>query len=188
MAPSDDEDSSWHRQVLVGLGALLVVTLLVGGVVSVVALGAAKLTGMGGSSPDGPAAAPSLYIPTGRPTTTPEAYPDPSGFERPSPSAVETSTREAEPERRNRISLQAFPTEVSPGERINLTGVYLNGEGATLQVQRFEGSWTDFPVDARVSGGIFETYVLTSRTGKVRFRVTDISTGRSSNPVSVRIG
>ena len=57
-----------------------------------------------------------------------------------------------------------------------------------LQVQRFEGTWTDFAtVSARVSGGIYNTYVLTSRSGKARFRMTDTVSGRSSNPVTVTV-
>ena len=49
---TDGEDSG-RRQVLVGLGALVVVTLLVGGIVSAMALGAARLTGLGDSSSAG---------------------------------------------------------------------------------------------------------------------------------------
>jgi hypothetical protein len=188
MAPGDEDDSG-GRPVLMGLGALLVVTLLVGGLVSAMALGAAKLTGIGESSGAGPAVRPSLYIPSGDPTTRPQAYPDPSGYERPSaePSPSETFSTPP-PDRSRRITLQAFPTQVSPGERINLTGVYPRGEGAVLQVQRFEGTWTDFAtVSARVSGGIYNTYVLTSRSGKARFRMTDTASGRSSNPVTVTV-
>ena len=57
-----------------------------------------------------------------------------------------------------------------------------------LQVQRFEGAWSDFPVSANVSGGIFNTFILTSRTGKARFRVIDHALNRASNPVTVTIG
>ncbi|HEX4976789.1 MAG TPA: hypothetical protein VFV40_02885 [Nocardioides sp.] len=189
MASRDDDDSG-RRQVLFGLGALVVVTLLVGGIVSAVALGAARLSGLGGSSSaEGPVEVPSLYMPTGEPTTTPEAYPDPTRPDREEPS--ETPTEEeptAKPARQSKkISLQAFPQEVSPGERITLTGVYPAGEGATLQVQRFEGSWTDFPVNVTVSGGLFNTYILTSRSGETRLRVTDKALNRSSNPVTVTI-
>lgn len=188
MAPGDEDSGS--RQVWMGLGALLVVTLLVGGLVSAVAVGAARLTGLGGSTSRAPAAEPSLFIPSGRPTTRPEVYPDPSGFERPTPSQQPSAESPSAPPRPagRRITLQAFPTEVAPGERIDLTGVYLAGEGAVLQVQRFEGGWSDFPVTARVTGGIFNTYVLTSRTGKVRFRVLDTGSGRASNPVTVTVG
>jgi hypothetical protein len=56
-------------------------------------------------------------------------------------------------------------------------------------VQRFEnGGWTDFPTTASVRGGIFTTYVMTGRVGMNRFRVLDPSSGRSSNPVRVRVG
>ena len=52
-------------------------------------------------------------------------------------------------------------------EQIDLTGVYPGGEGAILQVQRFEGGkWEDFPVTASVSNETFSTYVQTSQTGR----------------------
>lgn len=190
MAARDDVDSG-RRQVLLGLGALVVVTLLVGGIVSAMALGAARLSGFdGSSSAGGPVAPPSLYIPPGEPTTSPEAYPDPT---RPDVEAPSESPSEEEPapdpgRRSKKITLQAFPLEASAGERITMTGVYPAGEGATLQVQRFEGgTWTDFPVAATVSGGIYNTYILTSRTGQTRFRVADKALGKASNPVTVTI-
>ena len=191
MAPSDDDDtrSPWARPLLVGLGALLAVSLLVGGVVGVIAVGAAKLTGFEGAS-GGPEEEPSLYIPTGEPTTSPEAYPAPSDVEQPSPSPSESSTLTEEPSPSRpvqAITLQGYPNEVSGGERINLTGVYPAGEGATLQVQRFEGGWNDFPVTASVSGGIYSTYVMSGRTGVQRFRMIDKATGKASNPVRITI-
>jgi hypothetical protein len=186
---SRDDDESGRRQVLIGLGALVVVTLLVGGIVSAMALGAARLTGLGDSSSTGePAEAPSLYIPPGEPTTTPESYPDPTRPDREEPSESASVEPTQNPARQSkRITLQAFPLDASAGERITMTGVYPAGEGATLQVQRFEGTWTDFPVSVTVSGGIYNTYILTSRTGEARFRVTDKALGRSSNPVTVTI-
>lgn len=186
MARYDDE-TPWSRTLLMGLGALVAVSLLVGAVVGVVALGAAKLSGID-SAGSGPTAEPSLYMPTGEPSTSPEAFPDPPEVSEPSPTEETTTAAEPSPTKKPRpITLQVYPGEVSGGERINLTGVYQTGEGATLQVQRFENGWTDFPVTARVSGGTFTTYVLTSRTGLTRFRVTDVATGRSSNPVRVTI-
>jgi len=181
-----DEEAPWTRQLLVGLGALVAISLLVGAVVGAVALGAAKLSGID-SATAGPTREPSLFIPSGRPSTSPQAYPDPSEASEPSPTD-ETTTAEPSPTKAPRtITLQVFPAHVAPGERINLTGVYPTGDGATLQVQRFEGGWTDFPVAARVTGGTFATYVLTSRTGATRWRVTDIGSGRSSNAVRVTI-
>jgi hypothetical protein len=188
-----DDESPWHRKVLVGLGALLAVSLVVGGVMGAVVFGATRLVGLGEAGPGGPSQEPSLFIPTDKPTTTPEGFPDPSGAAgSPSPSSS-AATPEPEPsptKKPKEITLQAFPTQVSPGERINLTGVYPRGEGATLQVQRFEGgAWTPFAdVTAQVSGGIFETWVITSQTGVNRFRVVDLGSGRASNPVRVRIG
>lgn len=192
MAPRTDDEPTRTHPVLVGLAALAVISLLVGGVVSVIALGAAKLSGIDSSSAGGPAVAPSLYMPTDVPTTRPDSYVDPNDFPEPSPSASESASAspssEPSPSERTRaITLQVFPGEVSPGERINLTGVYQAGEGAVLQVQRFENGWTDFPVNANVSGGIYNTYVLTSRTGKARFRVIDHALNRASNPVTVTV-
>jgi hypothetical protein len=192
MAPSTDDESSGTHQVLVGLAALVVISLLVGGVVSVIALGAAKMSGIDSSAAGDPTVAPSLYMPTGIPTTRPDSYVDPGDFPQPSetPSESESApSEEPSPSERSRaITLQAFPSQVSPGERINLTGVYPAGEGAVLQVQRFENGWSDFPVNANVSGGIYNTFILTSRTGKARFRVIDHALNRASNPVTVTVG
>ena len=189
MARRLDDEAPWSRTLLMGIGALVAVSLLVGLVVGAIAFGAAKMSGIGEAA-DGPTREPSLYIPSGEPSTSPEAYPDPpksSAAE--SPSEDPTPTEEPTPTKKPRpITLQGYPAKVAPGERINLTGVFATGEGRTLQVQRFEGGWTDFPVTATVRGGTFETYVLTSRTGKQRFRVIDTSSGRASNPVSVTIG
>ena len=74
-------------------------------------------------------------------------------------------------------------------EQIDLTGVYPGGEGAILQVQRFEGgSWQDFPVTVSVSDGTFSTYVQTGQGGVNRFRVVDTDSGKPSNEVKVTIG
>ncbi len=58
-------------------------------------------------------------------------------------------------------------------EQIDLTGVYPGGEGAILQVQRFEnGTWTDFPASpVSVSDQTFSTYVQTGQPGVQRFRM-----------------
>ena len=78
---------------------------------------------------------------------------------------------------------------VSPMQQIDLTGTYQGGEGAVLQVQRFEnGAWVDFPVTASVSGGTFGTYLLTGRTGENRFRVVDTDSEAISNEVTVTVG
>ena len=71
----------------------------------------------------------------------------------------------------------------------NFNGVYIDGEGVALQIQRREGgSWSDFPVQANVRGGVFSTWIQTSRTGEQRFRVADPTTDRVSNVVRITIG
>ena len=87
------------------------------------------------------------------------------------------------------ISLSASQTAVGPMDQIDLTGTYPSGEGAILQVQRFEGgSWSDFPVTVSVSNQTFSTYVQTSQPGENRFRVVDTDTRRVSNEVKVSVG
>ena len=199
MADDYDDDKPWTRQLFVVVGVLVAVALVIGGIVSVIALGAAKITGID-SAKSTASSKPSLYVPSGKPTVGLEPYPDPSGVpDKPkkSPSPSDTggsagsdpdSPDSPKPEKKG-ITLQVFPQQVSAGQRINITGLYTNGEGATLTVQRFEGgSWTDFPVSATVSGGQFATYVTTSHTGPQRFRVADKAADRMSNAVRVRVG
>ncbi|QWZ07961.1 hypothetical protein KRR39_21780 [Nocardioides panacis] len=186
MARDDDEDTSWTRQLLLGVGALVAVALVIGGVVSVIALGAARVTGLSDDRPTATAPA-SLYIPSDEPTTTPEALPDPEGSASASPSPG-TASPTKKPKKRKAITLQASPQQVPANERINLTGAYPRSDGASLQVQRFEGSWVDFPVTASVRGGSFATFVYTGRSGPNRFRVVDKASGRTSNPVRVVVG
>lgn len=187
MARDDDEDVPWTRQLAVGAGVLVAVALVIGGVMSVVALGAAKVTGLGGSHASA-TAPPSLYFPSDDPTTTPDTYPDPNGSDKPSPSPSRESPSAKPTQKTRAITLQAFPQQVPPNERINLTGVYQGGEGARLQVQRFENGWVDFPVSTSVSGGSFTTYIYTGRSGPNRFRVIDKEADEASNPVRVRVG
>lgn len=189
MAGSDD-DKHWTRQLLVGVGALVVVSLVIGGVLSVLALGAAKVTGVDEARPTA-TARPSLYIPSGEPTTQVEEYPQPESEPKAKPSAASSAGPSAKPKPRKKvraISLQVFPREVSASQRINLTGVYRGAEGARLQVQRLEGRrWVRFPVTANVSGGQFATYITTSRSGPSRFRVVDRAADRASNTVRVTV-
>jgi hypothetical protein len=187
MARNDDDETRWTRQLLIGLAALVAVALVIGGVVSVLALGAAKVTGIDEAKPS-TSAKPSLVMPSGEPTTKVDGFPDPTGD--PSPTPTESATPSAKPSAKPRgISLQVLPRKVSPNQRINLTGVYEKGEGATLQVQRFEGgAWVDFPVTASVTGGNFTTYITTGRTGVNRLRVVDLDSDKRSNAVRVTVG
>lgn len=188
MARDRDEDTPWTRQLLVGVGVLVAVSLVIGGVVSLVALGAARVSGINDARSRA-TEAPSVYIPGEDPTTTPETFPDPAGSDQPRTASPSPTTSTPKPKKKTRaISLQVFPKQVSPNERINLTGVYDGAEGARLQVQRFESGWVDFPVSTSVSGGQFDTYVYSGREGLNRFRVVDADSGRTSNAVRVTIG
>jgi len=187
MARDNPDETPWTRQLLVGSGVLVVVALLIGGVVSVVALGAAKVTGIDDARPTA-TAKPSLYMPSGDPTVGLDSVPDPEGASGSDPSASPSDAASDEPSKRRPISLQAFPQQVAASARINLTGVYRGGEGRRIQVQRFEKGWSDFPVSASVSGGQFATYVTTGRAGVNRFRVLDKDSGKASNAVRVTVG
>jgi hypothetical protein len=179
MARDRDEDTPWTRQLLVGVGVLVAVSLVIGGVVSLVALGAARVSGINDARSRA-TEAPSVYIPGEDPT---------AGSDRPRTASPSPTTSTPKPKKKTRaISLQVFPKQVSPNERINLTGVYDGAEGARLQVQRFESGWVDFPVSTSVSGGQFDTYVYSGREGLNRFRVVDADSGRTSNAVRVTIG
>ena len=191
MARDDrDDEAGWGRQLLVVVGVLVAVALVIGGVVSVIALGAARVTGID-SAQTKATRKPSLYIPSEKPTVGLDEYPAPSS-KSPTSRAGGDASPSDRPRRKKKkpgITLQAFPQRVSAGQRINLTGVYQGGEGARLQVERFEaGRWSDFPVGASVSGGQFTTYVTTSRSGKQRFRVVDPLSDKASNPVRVTVG
>lgn len=200
MADYDDE-TPWYRSLLVGAGALLGVALLVGVVISLVALGAVSVSGLGGSSSEAEAE-PSLYIPE-RTGGTGEAEDDegltladlnggkdPRETETAEPEESRSPKEKKQKRKRPRsvISLSASPQEVARMERIYLSGSYPRAEGASLQVQRAQGGgWTDFPVSTSVSGGTFSTYVMTGQSGTNRFRVVDSAKGKKSNPVSVRV-
>ena len=200
MAEHDDE-TPWYRSLLVGVGAMLGVAVLVGGVVGLVALGMVSVTGIGGESTT-VEEEPSLYIPDVTPGPDVRDDPgltledlnggvDPTKSDKPEKSrSPEKADKKKNKKRKPRpvISLSASPLQVAAMERIYLTGTYPGGEGASLQVQRKEGGWSDFPVSASVSGGTFSTYVMTGRTGVNKFRVVDTGSGRKSNPVTVRVG
>lgn len=181
---SEDEG----HPVTSGLLALVGVGLVVGLLLSGAALAATSLLGLGDGDGDGQATSgQSLYLPKPERTDA-ESGPQVTllpGEETPSPGAPETS----EPPE-FAISLSASQTQVGPMESIDLTGVYPGGEGAVVQVQRFEsGRWDDFAsVDAVVTNETFATYVQTAQTGMNRFRVLDTDSAAVSNEVRVRVG
>lgn len=175
--------------MLIGLGALVRASILIGGILSMIALGLARMAGVGDDSGSAVSTEePSLYYPspTSSPSPTQESTSEePTASPSPSPESTEEGGRN---QQQRRITLTARPKNVEVSERINLQGTYRRGDGATLQIQRFENGWTDFPVTTTVSGGQFATYIYSGRTGEVRFRVLDESAGLSSQPVTVTIG
>ena len=180
------------RPVTYGLLALVGVAVVVGLVMGLAALAGAKVLGVDGAeeASTGGAEA-SMYLP--KPEKTKPAD-GPSMTLAPGESAPvqpESSPTESETKKKTKvISLSAGQTSVSPMAQIDLTGTYPGGEGAILQVQRFEnGGWTDFPASpVSVSDQTFATYVQTGQPGVQRFRVVDTDTGKASNEVKVTIG
>ena len=186
-----DED----HPVVTGLLALVGVGLAVGLVLGVATMIGTRVVGVDGEAATSEATQQeSLYLPTPTDTGGPSGplitlAPEPGesrasdegeSSDQPSPTTSKSPQEE--------ISLQAGQNEVSPMDRIDLSGVYPGGEGAILQVQRFAGgSWDDFPVTANVSNETFSTYVQTGQTGKNRFRVADTDSGTVSNEVAVTV-
>jgi hypothetical protein len=191
MATPDDREDDPGRALAWALAAKLGVAVVVGLCIGGAMVAVAQVGGLtdkaGGSNQ---AAAPAtLYMPSYVPTKASGE----GGFDIPGPqdmpSALPSDLASTAAPRGNKITLFVAPQNVSPGERINFNGVYPDGEGASLQIQRKEGgAWSDFPVDATVRGGSFETWIQTSRGGVTKFRVFDKGANRASNVVTVRIG
>ncbi len=195
MTDGPEREERGEHPVAFGLLALVGVAVVVGIIAGVVAIAGAKVAGLDGSgSPTGGTQEEaSLYLP--KPETTraddgPLITLDP-GRQAPKSNGSEEPSEEsssAKPEK-EQISLQAAQNSVGPMQDIDLTGVYPGGEGAILQVQRYEGgAWVDFPASPiSVSDGTFATYVQTGQPGPQRFRVVDTDTGKPSNEVKVTI-
>lgn len=189
MADKLPDRLSEEHPIIAGLVALVGVGLVVGLVIGLVVLAGTKVLGVGGDeeSAAGNGRA-TLYLPTPSKTsegTDPQITLAPgeetsSESESPSKSPSETPDRE--------ITLSASTTEAGPMEQFQLTGVYPQGEGAILTVQRMQdGSWVDFPATGSVSGETFQIAVQTSKSGVNRFRVVDTDTGLESREVRVTV-
>ncbi len=189
MAKRDGVDDDPMRALLQALLAMAGVAVAVGLVIGLVA---ATVLGRSDDGSTGRAQAKaSLYMPDYQPTEDAgdDEWPDlPEIEQSDSPDPAEEPVEEESP-RGDKITLFGAPQAVSPGERINFNGVYIDGEGVSLQIQRREGStWTDFPVTVAVRGGVFSTWIQTSRPGEQEFRVLDPETERTSNVVTITIG
>lgn len=173
-----------NRPVLTGLVALVGVAVVIGLLGGLAVMVGVNVTGIGdtATSSDDSGTPATFRLP--RPTDTGSSIPAPE--ESVEPGAGEEPSSEAPA---SGISLSAGQQSVSPMQQIDLTGTYPGGEGAILQVQRFEnGAWSDFPVTMSVSGGTFATYVQTSQVGANQFRVIDTDTQVASNELTVTVG
>lgn len=188
---ADRLDDRRDRPVVYGLLALVGVATVVGLVLGLAALGGARVLGVdGATTTSGGDPEASMYLPKPQKTDAPEgpAVTLAPGAEATLPEASPGETKQPKKKKAKPISLSAGQTSVSPMQQIDLSGTYPGGEGAILQVQRFEnGSWQDFPVTASVSNQTFSTYVQTGQTGQNRFRVVDTDSGKASNEVKVAI-
>lgn len=184
-----------QHPVAYGLVALAGVGVVVGLILGLAALAGARV--MGVSEPETTstdAGEASMYLPKPEPTKPDKG---PQLTLAPGQEAPPSSSEDSKPEKSKspakpskKISLSAGQTSVSPMEQIDLTGVYPGGEGAILQVQRFEGGgWTNFPASpVSVSNQTFSTYVQTGQPGVQRFRMLDTGSGKPSNQVKVNVG
>ncbi|MGZ5398460.1 MAG: hypothetical protein ACXWDL_08785 [Nocardioides sp.] len=191
---ADRLEKQGDHPVVYGLLALVGVGVVVGLVMGLAALAGSRVLGVGdpatASTGQGQA---SMYLPKLEETTAPTG-PQLTLAPGEEPPEAQKSDRKkkrdkpAKPE--EAISLSAAQTSVAPMQQIDLSGVYQGGEGAILQVQRFEGgSWTDFPATpVSVSNQTYSTYVLTGQPGVQRFRMLDTGSGKPSNEVRVTVG
>ncbi|KQY57074.1 MULTISPECIES: hypothetical protein [unclassified Nocardioides] len=192
---SDSED----KPVVNGLVALVAVAVVVGLLAGIAAIIGTKVLGVGGGGggSDDPAAGDSLVMPDPERTTRasdPLITLEPSDDEE-SESAAASETASEETTKKPRkpkaeITLSQGAFQVSPGEDLYLSGIYPQGEGAVLDVQIRvnDGAWADFPVDVNVSDATFSTYVNTSQTGEIEWRVVDSDRKLKSNAIKVTYG
>lgn len=181
-----------RRPIVSGFVALVAVAAVIGVLVGLGTAFGARMAGLDGDAAGTSSASgrddESLYLPEPVPTKTakgPEVTLAPG---EPTPSkSSEVSTAMPTPKREIRLNLDT--PKVGVYDNIELSGIYRRGEGAILQVQRKEnGKWSDFPVTAAVSGGLFSTYIQTAHTGDNVLRVMDKSSGVASNEVTVTVG
>ena len=179
-----------EHPVAAGLIALVGVGVVVGLILGFVVFAGTKVLGLGdGSEESGADGHATMYLPTPVKTTAssdpqitlaPGVSPASSEPAAKSPSATKSPERE--------ITLSASVTEATSMQQFELTGLYPQGEGAILTVQRFEGgAWVDFPANGSVAGEQFQIPVQTSRPGVNRFRVVDSDSGLQSGEVRVTV-
>lgn len=185
------EDNNDHP-VAYGLLALIGVGVVVGLIVGIGALAGARVAGVGEETTDTSSGGEaSMYLPKPektQPATGPEITLRP-GQESASVANTEPSQPKTTKKPKKVISLSAAQTQVAPMQQIDLSGTYPGGEGAILQVQRFEGGgWENFPASpVSVSDQTFSTYILTGIPGEQRFRMVDTGSGKTSNEIRITV-
>lgn len=190
---SDEEENP----VATGLVALVAVAVVVGLLAGLAVLLGTRMLGLSGDTSlasDEPEAGATMYLPdpvaterapdpeiTLLPTET-ESSPPPSRKDSPSPKESETVDTDVV------LNLNASPLSVEVGERIMLSGTYINGDASVLDIFRKVGDqrWQEFNLDVAVSGGVFQVYVDSYRAGVVKWQVRDPESGLKSEPVQVR--
>lgn len=179
--------------IAAGLIALVGVAVVVGLVLGLVVLAGTSVLGLGGESEESTSTSErSMYLPKPERTpkeTEPQVTLAPGESESSASGESEASEKPSKSESpRKQITLSASTTTSAPMEQFDLTGVYPSGEGAILQVQRFEGgAWADFNATGSVSGGTFQIPIYTSQPGVNRFRVLDSDSGLESNEIRITI-
>lgn len=198
--------------IVAGVAALAVVAVVIGAVAGIAMLVGTQAAGLGGaaSSAKSADAHASLYAPAPSPTKGPigpeisllpsiaatasgriggstESH-EPSRTAAPT-HAEPTPVKKAQPKQDARITLQSDSPDARPMQMVGLSGIYPDGEGAILRLERNDGSgWKEFGIpDVTVTGEQFATKIQTGRTGMHKFRMRDIDSGKTSNVVTITI-
>ena len=182
------------RPVITGLVALVGVAVVVGLLTGLAAIVGTRIIGLGSGS-DSSAGEPngqqSLYLPDpvhteeeDGPLVTLAGVPTQQAEEQ-SPSDEPSVEKPKTP-----INLAAGATAVSGEEQLYLSGTYPGGEGSILDIEYKvnDQPWREFNLDVNVSGQTFATYVYTSNTGTIKWRMWDKSRNKRSNVVTVKHG
>lgn len=188
--PERDERPDEQHPIAAGLVALVGVGVVVGLFLGLVVFTGTKVLGLGGEDSGEANESHSLYLPRPERTT---ASSGPQITLAPGEKSPAKGGKKSKPSKsaspKEKITLSASATDVGPMAPFDLTGSYPGGEGAILQVQRFEnGAWADFNATGSVSGEQFQIPIQTSQPGPNRFRVVDTDSGLESSEVRVTVG
>ena len=183
------------KPVLTGLVALVGVAVVVGLLAGLAAIVGTRILGLDGGDASTAGESrdeQSLYLPdpvpteeAGGPLVTLAGTPTPQAEEKAEPSESPTVQKP-----KKVINLAAGATSVSGEDQLYLSGTYPGGEGSILDIEYKvnDQPWREFNLDVNVSGKTFATYVYTSNTGTIKWRMWDKSRKKRSNAVSVKHG